>query len=140
MVRTALRRSMFFAMRKENMMRMDKQHHTKIIVDLFFQDEDYRKNVFAEFGLEYPDLDKFMQSIHSVLLQHKPSRPELPQEWKDMHNPTIANKSLLDNALQIFHDYCDGAIPISPTTALDDIKLHAPGQKTAMDDSRRIGY
>ena len=129
MVRTALRRSMFFAMRKENMMRMDKQHHTKIIVDLFFQDEDYRKNVFADFDLEYPDLDKFMQSIHSVLLQHKPSRPELPQEWKDMHNPTIANKSLLDNALQIFHDYCDGAIPISPTTALDDIKLHAPGKK-----------
>ena len=130
MVRTALRRSMFFAMRKEHMMRWDgESNYTPIIIDDFFTDESYRKDVFAKFNLEYPVLEKFMQSIQSVLIHHKPIRPDLPQEWKDMHNPPIQNKSLLDNVLQIFHDYCNGELAMSPTTALDDIKVFAPGKK-----------
>ena len=129
MIRTALRRSMFFAMRKENMMRVYKADHTKIIIDDFFTDETYRQKIYKQFDLEYPDLTKFLQSIHSVMIHNKPRRGDLPQEWKDMHNPPIQNKSLLDNVLQIFHDYCNGELAMSPTTALDDIKVFAPGKK-----------
>tara|TARA_B000000609_G_scaffold140179_1_gene118237 strand:+ start:1451 stop:2827 length:1377 start_codon:yes stop_codon:yes gene_type:complete len=129
MIRTALRRSMFFAMRKENMMRVYKADHTKIIIDDFFTDETYRQKIYKQFDLEYPDLTKFLQSIHSVMIHNKPRRGDLPQEWKDMHNPSIQNKSLLDNVLQIFHDYCNGELAMSPTTALDDIKVFAPGKK-----------
>ena len=72
-------------------------------------------------------MQKYIQSVQSVLLHHKPQRADLPQEWKDMHNPTIDNKGLLDATIQIFEDYC--GLKVEPTTALDDIKLHAPGKK-----------
>ena len=128
MVRTALRRSMFFAMRKEHMMRRDgESNYTPIIIDDFFTDESYRKDVFAKFNLEYPVLEKFMQSIQSVLIHHKPTRPDLPQEWKDMHNPEVKNMDLLNNVIKVFGDYA--GIEVNSTTALDDIKLHAPGKK-----------
>ena len=128
MVRTALRRSMFFAMRKEHMMRWDgESNYTPIIIDDFFTDESYRKDVFAKFNLEYPVLEKFMQSIQSVLIHHKPTRPDLPQEWKDMHNPEVKNMDLLNNVIKVFGDYA--GIEVNSTTALDDIKLHAPGKK-----------
>ena len=128
MIRTALRRSMFFAMRKEHMMRWDgESNYTPIIIDDFFTDESYRKDIFAKFDLDYPVLEKFIQSIQSVLIQHKPHRPDLPQEWKDMHNPEVNDKDLLYKVINVFKDYA--GIEVDSTTALDDIKLHAPGKK-----------
>ena len=128
LVRTALRRSMFFAMRKENMMRNDtKSKYTTIDIEDFFTDESYRQTVFAQFDLQYPEMQKYIQSVQSVLLHHKPQRADLPQEWKDLHNPPVNDQSLLEATIQIFEDYC--GIQVEPTTALDDIKLHAPGKK-----------
>lgn len=127
LVRTALRRSMYFAMRKENMMRAETERHYKIYIDDFFVDPGYRSRVFEELNLREPEMTKYLQSVQSVLVQHKPKRPDLPQEWKNMHNPEIEDQALLAAVIDVFQDYAN--IPVTPTTALDDIKVHAPGKK-----------
>ncbi len=130
LVNIGLRRTMFFSMRKENMMRNDADSGAlHIINDDFFVDEAYRQSIFAHYNLEYAPCEKFMQSIQSVFLNHKPKRADLPQEWKDMHTKPTNNQQLLNTCIGLFAEYCDHAIEVEPATALDDIKLHAPGKK-----------
>ena len=129
--RTSLRRSMYFSMRKEDMMRHDVEHDFLVVYnDDFFNNTEYRNSIFDQLGFELPeDTVKFMQSIQTVMQKAETATPApLPKEWVELHTKPVNNQELERAVIDMFAQYCDHQIEIEPGTALDDIKRYAPGR------------